>query len=118
MSRKKEALTLSVPPGTKEKLEAIARRLNIFWGKSPSPSGLVVAIAEQELQVGVGHEAFTLNENQVKALHRATKLLIDAGKIEEAETINTLLLNQGDLEAPLRQALLQKQTQPIQAWRD
>ena len=118
MSRKKEALTLSVPPGTKEQLEAIARRLNIFWGKSPSPSGLIVAIAQQELQVGVGREAFTLNENQVKALRRATNLLIDAGQIEEAETINTLLINQGDLEAPLHQALLQKQTQPIQAWRD
>ena len=116
MSRKKEALTLSVPPGTKEKLEAIARRLNIFWGKSPSPSGLVVAIAQQELRVG--SEAFNLNEQQIKALRRATNLLIDAGQIEEAEIINTLLLNQGDLEAPLRQALLQKQTQPIQAWRD
>ncbi|MGB3205994.1 MAG: WYL domain-containing protein [Crinalium sp.] len=116
MSRKKEALTLSVPPGTKEKLEAIARRLNIFWGKSPSPSGLVVAIAQQELRVG--NEAFNLNEHQIKALRRATNLLIDAGQIEEAEIINTLLLNQGDLEAPLRQALLQQQNQPIQAWRD
>jgi predicted DNA-binding transcriptional regulator YafY len=118
MSRKKEALTLSVPPGTKEQLEAIARRLGIFWGKSPSPSGLVVAIAQQELQVGVGREAFTLNENQIKALRQATKLLIDAGQIEEAETINTLLVKQGDLEAPLRQALLQRQNQPMQAWRD
>jgi predicted DNA-binding transcriptional regulator YafY len=116
MSRKKEALTLSVPPGTKEKLETIARRLGIFWGKSPSPSGLVVAIAQQELRVG--SEAFNLNEHQIKALRQASKLLIDAGQIEEAEIINTLLLNQGDLEAPLRQALLQKQTQPIQAWRD
>ncbi len=116
MSRKKEALTLSVPPGTKEKLEAIARRLGIFWGKSPSPSGLVVAIAQQELRVG--SEVFNLNEHQIKALRRATNLLIDAGQIEEAETINTLLLNQGDLEAPLRQALLQQQNQPIQAWRD
>ncbi|AFZ11793.1 hypothetical protein Cri9333_0876 [Crinalium epipsammum PCC 9333] len=116
MSRKKEALTLSVPPGTKEKLEAIARRLNIFWGKSPSPSGLVVAIAQQELRVG--SEAFNLNEQQIKALRQATKLLIDAGQIQEAEIINTLLLNQGDLEAPLRQVLLQQQTRSIQAWRD
>ncbi|NJK69006.1 MAG: hypothetical protein HC941_22970, partial [Microcoleus sp. SU_5_3] len=36
---KKEALTLSVPPETKEQLEAIALRLGIFWGKSPSVSG-------------------------------------------------------------------------------
>lgn len=116
MQRKKEALTLSVPPGTKEQLESIARRLGIFWGKSPSPSGLVAAIAQQQLQVG--REALSLDENQVRALRQATKLLIDAGQIEEAETIITLLLNQGDLEAPIRQALLQQQTQPIQAWRD
>jgi len=116
MPRKKETLTLSVPPGTKEKLDAIARRLGILWGKSPSPSGLVVAIAQQEIQVG--RETFTLNDKQVKALRQATKVLIDAGQIEEAETINTLLLNQGDLEAPLRQALLEQQNQPMQAWRD
>lgn len=116
MPRKKETLTLSVPPGTKEQLESIARRLGIFWGKSPSPSGLVAAIAQQQLQVG--REALSLDEKQVKALRQATKLLIDAGQIEDAETIITLLLNQGDLEAPIRQALLQQQTQPIQAWRD
>lgn len=116
MPRKKETLTLSVPPGTKEQLETIARRLGIFWGKSPSPSGLVAAIAQQQLQVG--REALSLDEQQVNALRQATKLLIDAGQIKDAETIITLLLNQGDLEAPIRQALLQQQTQPIQAWRD
>uniref|UniRef100_A0ACD5GW81 Uncharacterized protein n=1 Tax=Desertifilum tharense IPPAS B-1220 TaxID=1781255 RepID=A0ACD5GW81_9CYAN len=98
MPRKKEALTLSVPPGTKEQLEEIAERFGILWGKSPSPSGLVVAIAQQELHLG--REALSLNEQQVKALRRATKLLIDAGQIEEADIINTLLLKQGDLEAP------------------
>ncbi|MDI9640703.1 WYL domain-containing protein [Oscillatoria amoena NRMC-F 0135] len=115
MPRKKEALTLSVPPGTKERLEEIAERFGILWGKSPSPSGLVVAIAQQELHLG--REALTLSEKQVKALRRATKLLIDAGQIEEADIINTLLLKQGDLEAPLRQALLQQQNQSVQNWR-
>lgn len=116
MPRKKETLTLSVPPGTKVQLEAIARRLGIFWGKSPSPSGLVAAIAQEELQVG--REAFTLSEEQVNALRQAAKVLVDTDRIEEAEIVNALLLDQGDLEAPLRQALLQQQTQRIQAWRD
>lgn len=116
MSRKKEALTLSVPPGTKEQLETIARRLGIFWGKSPSPSGLVAAIAQQELQVG--REVSTFDAKQVKALLAARKALIDAGQIEEAETINALLANQGDKEAPLRQVLLQQLNQPIQDWRN
>jgi predicted DNA-binding transcriptional regulator YafY len=115
MPRKKETLTLSVPPGTKERLEAIARRLNIFWGKSPSPSGLVSAIAQHQLEVGT--QPLTLSEQQIKALRQATKLLIDAGQIEEATIVITLLLNQGDLEASIYQAFLQQVNQPIKAWR-
>ncbi|MGA9383127.1 MAG: WYL domain-containing protein [Phormidium sp.] len=116
MSRKKEALTLSVPPGTKEQLETIARRLGIFWGKSPSPSGLVAAIAQQQLQVG--REAFSLDAKQVDALLQARKALIDAGHVEKAEIVNALLINQGNLDPPLRQALLQQLHQPIQDWRN
>ncbi|MFB2939327.1 helix-turn-helix transcriptional regulator [Aerosakkonemataceae cyanobacterium BLCC-F154] len=116
MSRKKEALTLSVPPGTKEQLETIARRLGIFWGKSPSPSGLVVAIAQQQLHVG--QEAFSLDAKQVDALLQARKALIDAGHVEKAEIVNALLINQGNLDPPLRQALLQQLHQPIQDWRN
>lgn len=114
MSRKKETITLSIPPGTKEQLEEIARRLNFFWGKSPSPSGLIAAIAQQKLEVG---EPFSLNFNQVKALQQATKDLIDAGNVEEAQTIIALLLERGNLETPLRQSLLQQVSQPAQAWR-
>ncbi len=114
MPRKKETLTLSVPPGTKEKLEAIAKRLKIFWGKSPSPSGLVAAIAQQELEVG---QPFTLNASQVNALRQAVKDLIDAGHVAEAQSILTLLLSRGQLEAPLRQSLLQEVSKPSEAWR-
>jgi predicted DNA-binding transcriptional regulator YafY len=114
MPRKKETLTLSVPPRTKEQLEEIARRLNIFWGKSPSPSGLITAIAQQKLEVG---QPFTLNSNQVKALRQATKDLIDAGHVEEAQTLLALLLERGNLEAPMRQSLLQQVSQPAEAWR-
>ncbi|XWK91240.1 MAG: WYL domain-containing protein [Phormidium sp.] len=116
MTRKKEALTLSVPPGTKEQLETIARRLGIFWGKSPSPSGLVAAIAQQQLHVG--QEAFSLDAKQVDALLQARKALIDAGHVEKAEIVNALLINQGNLDPPLRQALLQQLHQPIQDWRN
>ena len=114
MPRKKETLTLSIPPGTKEKLEEIARRLGIFWGKSPSPSGLISAIAQQQLEVG---EPFSLNSKQVRALQQATKDLIDAGHVEEAQTILALLLDRGNLETPLRQSLMQQVSQPAQGWR-
>lgn len=114
MPRKKEALTLSVPPGTKEQLEAIARRLNIFWGKSPSPSGLIAAIAQQDVEVG---KPFTLDSNQVHALQQAIKALNDAGHVGEAQTILALLISRGNLEAPLRQSLLKQLSQSTQLWR-
>jgi predicted DNA-binding transcriptional regulator YafY len=114
MPRKKETITLSIPPGTKEQLEAIARRLNILWGKEPSVSGLIVAIAQQALEVG---KPFTLDSNQVRALQQAIKVLNDAGCIGEAQTILALLLDRGNLEVPLRQSLLRQISQPDQAWR-
>ncbi|MBD2153177.1 WYL domain-containing protein [Leptolyngbya sp. FACHB-16] len=114
MPRKKETLTLSVPPGTKEKLEAIAERLNVRWGNNPSPSGLVVAIAHQEFEVG---QPFRLNTAQVKALHQAVRDLIDAGHVEEARSVLTLLLDRGEMEAPLRQNLVRQLNQPLEGWR-
>ncbi len=116
MARKKETLTLSVPPGTKEKLEDIARRLDIKWGDNPSASGLVAAIAQNEVQVS--RNRLTLNAKQIKALRQASKALLDAGQVEDAEILITLLLDQENLEAPLRQALLQQMNQPLQSARN
>jgi len=114
MPRKKEALTLSVPPGTKEQLEAIASRLNILWGKKPSPSALIVAIAQQQLEIG---QRFTLTLLQVHSLEQAAKLLIDSGYIPEAQTLIALVLERANLEPPQRQSLLQLISQPVEAWR-
>ncbi|GAB4148744.1 MAG: WYL domain-containing protein [Cyanobacteria bacterium J069] len=114
MSRKKETLTLSVPPGTKEQLEAIADRLDIRWGKNPSPSGLIAAIAQQAVEVG---QPFRLTPLQVKALHQGFHDLIDTGHIEEAKSVLTLLIDKGELEAPLRQSLIQQISQPLEGWR-
>ncbi|MFP5269743.1 helix-turn-helix transcriptional regulator [Coleofasciculus sp.] len=114
MPRKKETLTLSIPPGTKEQLEAIARRLNILWGKEPSVSGLIVAIAQQQVEVG---QSLNLNSTHVAALQQATKVLIDSGYIGEAHTLLSLLLEQGNLENPVRQSLQQLASQPSEAWR-
>ncbi len=114
MPRKKETLTLSVPPGTKEQLEEIAHSLGIFWGKSPSPSGLISAIAQQQLEVA---KPFTLDSAQVKALQQAAKILSDSGQIAEAQTLIGLLLERGNLEPPQRQLFLQQASQLTEAWR-
>lgn len=114
MARKKETLTLSVLPGTKEQLEAVARRLKIFWGKEPSVSGLLVAIAQQKPEA---RKLFTLTSTQVAALQQATKVLIDSGYMGEAQTLLDLLLQQGNLESPLSQSFQQLVNQPSEAWR-
>ena len=114
MPRKKDTITLSIPPGTKEKLEAIARRLNLLWGKDPSISGLIVAIAQHAVEVG---KPFTLDSNQVNALQQAIEALNDAGQIGESQTILTLLLERGNLDASIRQSLLKQASKLLQAWR-
>jgi predicted DNA-binding transcriptional regulator YafY len=114
MPRKKETITLSIPPGTKEQLEAIARRLNITWGKEPSISGLIVAIAQQSLLV---EKPFNLDSNSVSALQQAIKALNDAGRMGEAQTVITLLLERGNLDAPMRQSLLKQASKLVQTWR-
>lgn len=114
MVRKKETLTLSVPPGTKEKLDVIADRLGITWGTKPSPSGLITKIAEQEFEVAL---PFTLCPIQVQALRQAVRDLVDAGHIEEAKNILTLLVDRGNLEVPLRQDLMRQVSQPMEGWR-
>jgi predicted DNA-binding transcriptional regulator YafY len=114
MPRKKETLTLSVPSGTKEKLEAIAARLNILWGNKPSPSGLVTAIAQQDFEV---NQPFKLSAPQVKALMQSVRVLTDSGRIDDAKSVLTLLIDRGELEVPLRQSLMQQISQPMEGWR-
>ncbi|WP_204106265.1 MULTISPECIES: WYL domain-containing protein [Spirulina sp. CCY15215] len=114
MKRKKETLTLSIPPGTKTQLEEVARREKIFWGENPSISGLLVAIARGEVATG---KPFAFSPAQIHALDRAVKVLTDAGQMNEAKTAIELLLDRGQLEAPMRQNLLQTITHETEAWR-
>jgi predicted DNA-binding transcriptional regulator YafY len=114
MPRKKETITLSIPPGTKEQLESIARQFNILWGKEPSISGLIVAIAQKALEVG---SPFTLESNQVSALQRAINALNDAGQIAESQTIIALLLERGNLDTAMRQSLLKQASKLVKAWK-
>lgn len=114
MGRKKDTLTLSVPSGSKAKLDALADRLGFYWGKTPSPSALIAAIAAEELALGA---PFQFNETQVAALRNASRLLVDAGHIAEAQIVTSLLLDRADLPQPLRNALLQEVGELFQGWR-
>jgi predicted DNA-binding transcriptional regulator YafY len=115
MPRKKTTITLSIPDGTKEQLEEIARDLGIFWGKTtPSISGLLVAIAQQQPEI---KKLFTLMPEQVEALEQAYRLLSDTGEMRKAQTLLNLLLEQGNLEVPRYQAFSRLLNQPSEAWR-
>lgn len=114
MSSTKESLTLSLLSGTKAKLEEIARENGYFWGKSPSPSALVQAIASKELQVG---KPFSLNDNQVKALRQAIVTLIDNGDTPEAEILARHILDKAQLEFAMKKELIQLTNSHIDKWR-
>jgi hypothetical protein len=114
MIRKKDTITLSIPPGTREKLEAIADQLDIKWGNKPSISGLLVAIAENSSEI---KKLFTLNNNEQIAIDKSIKALIDLGQMDEATILANLLLNQGQLEKPQHQSLEKLIQNPLQAWR-
>jgi predicted DNA-binding transcriptional regulator YafY len=112
--RKKDTITLSIPPGTKEQLEAIARNLQILWGKEPSISGLIVAIAQQQITVG---QQFTFDKSHVQSLEKAIKLLVDTGSLGDAQTLVELLLAKATLTPEHRQTLFQHVSQPEGGWR-
>lgn len=114
MSSKKETLTLSLSTGTKAKLEKIACELGFFWGKSPSPSALVTAIANGEIATG---EPFYLSSDHYLALRQAIRVLIDTGYVTEAETIAQLVLDKSKLKPELRQELLRIVSTHLDKWR-
>lgn len=114
MPRKKESITLSIPPGTKAQLEAIADRLDIRWGKSPSISGLLTAIAQEQYTL---LSPLRIDRAEIETLRRAANTLIDAGDLEGAKSIRTLLMNYAELEEPVRRLLLEQAAKTTQVWR-
>lgn len=115
MGRQKDTLTLSVPHGTKERLEAIAADLGIIRGSQPSSSGLVAALAEKRIHVYTGSR---LADDQVGALLRAIAALVDLGQLDKANSLLRLLLEQGDLAAALQQELIEKMSHAQTPYRD
>ncbi|MEB3329429.1 MAG: WYL domain-containing protein [Candidatus Sericytochromatia bacterium] len=102
MQRNQTTLTLSVPPGTKERLAAIAARLGLRWGEQPSPSKLVAAVADGTVPVGA---PLGLTEAQAGALLEALKALHDTGHVPEARELAPLLTSTGHLGPTQRMAV-------------
>ncbi|MEB3224113.1 MAG: WYL domain-containing protein [Candidatus Sericytochromatia bacterium] len=102
MQRNQTTLTLSVPPGTKERLAAIAERLGLRWGEQPSPSKLVAAVADGTVPVGT---PLGLTGAQSDALLQAVKALHDAGRVAEVRELAPLLTAVGPLDPAQRMAV-------------
>lgn len=116
MKRKTETITLSIHKGTKKNLEEIAENFGIYWGDRPSISGLLNAIAKQEVAVS---EPMFFDQVQIQSMEKAVKALVDVGQMQAAQVLMELLLEKGNIENIFREDLTAKlQTQAgAEAWR-
>jgi predicted DNA-binding transcriptional regulator YafY len=114
MSRKGQSITLSVKETEKQALEALADRLGYTWGDKPNISKLISAIAQQKYRLTINDN---WTEGQIQALDQAWRLLVDLGKIPEAEEIARILLERSEPQILLRQDLENFLQKPIPTWR-
>ena len=114
MSRKGQSITLSISDEDKAQLEAIARELGMMRGDRPNISGLVEAIARQQLRVAANNN---WSETRIQVLVHAVHTLTDAGQIEEATEIASLLLERSELSIPLRKQIEGSLKTPPPPWR-
>ena len=114
MSRKGQSITLSISDEDKAQLEAIARDLGMMRGDRPNISGLVEAIARQQLRVAANNN---WSETRIQVLVHAVQTLTDAGHIMEAQEIASLLLERSELSIPLREQIEGFFKTPPPAWR-
>ncbi|MEM9819015.1 MAG: WYL domain-containing protein, partial [Cyanobacteria bacterium P01_D01_bin.6] len=114
MTRKGQSITLSLSEADKAHLQQLADEFGQTWGNKPNISKLVKAIARNELRIALNHDWPT---ERINALNKARGLLVDAGDIETAMEIATLLLERSELTIPLRQELKAFAAQPAHPWR-
>lgn len=114
MTRKGEAVTLSVSKHQRGKLEALAAELQTLWGGKPSISQLVKAIADNKLRIAANHD---WSQDRIATLDQAWRSLKDAGQLDAALGIAALLLERHETTLPLRQSLEQFVEKPGKPWR-
>jgi len=114
VSRKGQSITLSISDEDKAQLEEIARELGMMRGDRPNISGLVEAIARQQLRVAANNN---WSETRIQVLVYAVQTLADGGHIVEAQEIASLLLERSELSIPLREQIEDFLKTPPPAWR-
>jgi predicted DNA-binding transcriptional regulator YafY len=114
MTGKTRSINLSITQQDKQQLEKLAESLGKIWGDTPSISQLIKAIARREFLITPNNDWTT---PQVQALITAQQLLIDTGKILEAQLLAELLLSRSELTIPQRTALQTCFDNPPPPWR-
>ena len=114
MTRKSSAITLSLKERERESLNRLAQEFGIMWGDKPNISKLVEKIAKRELLVAHNND---WDSQRIQALYTAIKVLIDAGKTDEAQIIARLLLDRSEPNLPLREELIKYTDNTVPPWR-
>jgi hypothetical protein len=114
MTRKNQAITLSLQEHDKAQLEALAQSFGITWGDRPNISSLIKAIAQRKILLTPNND---WTSTRINALNQARIALIDSGQIELALEIAHLLLERSEPTIPLRNELTVFIQTPIQPWR-
>jgi hypothetical protein len=115
MTRKNQAITLSISEQEKAQLEKIAEELGCTWGlERPNISKLLKKIAKKELLIASNND---WSNDRINALNLARKLLLDAGKVEESRIIAEILSDRSELSIPLKSEIEIFLAHPITNWR-
>jgi predicted DNA-binding transcriptional regulator YafY len=114
MTRKNEAITLSIAKREKSELEKLALEFGKTWGDKPNISQLIKAIARQELLIAPNHD---WSSQRIETLEQARKLLLDYDLISEAEEIAKLLQERSELTLQFRQEIEKFLAKPKPQWR-
>lgn len=114
MGRKGASITLSIKEAEKLELETLANDLGYNWGDKPNISKLITAIAKKQLRIAINHD---WTDQQIQSLEQARQLLIDTGKLTEAEIIARILIQRSELQYPLKQEIEKFLEKPKPPWR-
>jgi len=115
MTRKNQAITLSIEERDKKALGNLAMEFGQTWGTSkPNISKLLKTIARNELKIVANHD---WTPQRINALEQARKTLLDQGFCGEAEEIAQILQERSELTLQFRHEIEKFLQKPRPIWR-
>lgn len=115
MTRKNQAITLSIAEREKKALENLALEFGKTWGEKANISQLIKAIARRELIIAPNHD---WGNQRIETLEQVRKLLLDNNLISEAEEIARILQERSELSLQFRSEIEKFLAKPKPQWRN